>query len=94
MDGPANNSVNSSTTRLGKDIPCRYYMLKIWKFEDIPCRYYMLTIWKLDHIENKDASCLWKDCMKKALWFFKRAHKNIIYFEKNVTINERRIKTT
>ena len=39
VDGCANNSENSSTTKLGEHIPCRYSVSPIWAF---------------DHIENKD----------------------------------------
>ena len=38
VDGCANNPENSSTTKIGEHIPCRYSMLAIWAF---------------DHIENK-----------------------------------------
>ena len=33
MDGYASNQENSSTTKIGKHIPCRYSMSMIWAFD-------------------------------------------------------------
>ena len=35
IDGCANNPENSSTTKIGQHIPCRYSMLTIWAFDNI-----------------------------------------------------------
>ena len=50
IDGCGNNPENSSTTKLG---------------EHIPCKYSMSTIWAFDHIENKHILYRREDCMKK-----------------------------
>ena len=56
IDGCANNLEKSSTTRLGKHIPCGYSMSAIWTF---------------DNIENKHTLYRTNDC-KRVLYFFKR----------------------
>ena len=48
IDGCANSPENSSTTKMGQHIPCRYSML---------------TILALDHIENRHTLYCGKDCM-------------------------------
>ena len=48
IDGCANSPENSSTTKMGQHIPCRYSML---------------TILALDHIENRHTLYRGKDCM-------------------------------
>ena len=48
IDGCVNSPENSSTTKMGQHIPCRYSML---------------TILALDHIENRHTLYRGKDCM-------------------------------
>ena len=50
VDGCANNPQKSSTTKMGKHIPCGYLTSTICAF---------------DHIENKHTLYWGKDCMKK-----------------------------
>ena len=52
--GRANNPENSSTTKIGKHIPCGHSMSTIWAF---------------DHIENKHTLYRGKDCVKKFCTF-------------------------
>ena len=49
-DECANNPENSSTTKVG---------------EHIPCRYSMSTIWVFNHMKNKHTLYHGEDCMKK-----------------------------
>ena len=67
IDGFANNSENSSTTKIGEHISCGY---------SIP------TVWVLDHIENKHTLYHGEDCMKKFCTFSRERAKDIIDFEK------------
>ena len=48
IDGCANNSEKSSTTKIGEHVPCGYSISIIWRF---------------DPIENKHALYRRKDCM-------------------------------
>ena len=50
IDGCVNNPENSSTTKIGEHIPCRYLMPTIWAFDDL---------------ENKRTLYHGEDCMKK-----------------------------
>ena len=50
IDGCENNQENSSTTKIG---------------EHILCRYPMSTLWVFDNIENKHTLYCGEDCMKK-----------------------------
>ena len=79
IDGHANNPESSSTRKIG---------------EHIPCGYSMSTIWAFDHIENKHTSYHTLDFMKKFCTSLRKHVKNIIDFEKNVTLNKRRSKIT
>ena len=80
IDGCANNPEESSTTKIGKHIPCGYSMSAIWGF---------------DYIEGKHALYRGKDCMKKFCTSLREHANNIIDFEKkNVTVNKRRTKIT
>ena len=79
IDGCANNPENSSTTKVG---------------EHIPCRYSMSTIWGSDHIEGKHTLYHGTDCMKKFCTSLREHAKNIIDFEKKIIVNKRRIKIT
>ena len=67
IDGFENNPENSSTTKIG---------------EHIPCRYSMSTIWGFDHIEDKHTLYPVKDCMKKLHESLREHAKSIIDFEK------------
>ena len=67
IDGCANNTENSSATKIG---------------EHIPCGYSMSTIWAFDHIENKRTLHCEKYCMKKFGESLREHAKNIIDFEK------------
>ena len=66
IDRYANNLENSSITKIG---------------EHIPCRYSMSTIWAFDRIENKHNLYRGKDCMKKFCTSLREHAKNIIGFE-------------
>ena len=68
IDGCANNSENSSITKVE---------------EHIPVGYLMSTIWVFDHIENKHTLHLGEDCVKTLLEYLREHVKNIIDFEKN-----------
>ena len=68
IDGCANNSENSSTTKVE---------------EHIPIGYLMSTIWVFDHIENKHTLHLGEDCVKTPFEYLREHVKNIIDFEKN-----------
>ena len=72
IDGCANNPENSSTTKIGKHIPCGYSMSTISEF---------------DHIENKHTLYRGKDCMKKFCESLREHAKNIINFEKKKMIS-------
>ena len=50
IDGYADNSENSSATKIG---------------EIVPCGYPVSTIWTFDNTENKHTLYCAKDCMKK-----------------------------
>ena len=67
IDGCTNNPENSSTTKIG---------------EHILCRYSMSTIWWSDHIKNNHALYCWKDCMEKFCISLRQHAKNINDFEK------------
>ena len=62
-----NNAENSSTTKIG---------------EHITCRYSMSTIWTFDHIGNKHTLYRGKDCVKKFCESLREHAKKIINFEK------------
>ena len=81
LDGYASNQKNSSTTKIG---------------EHIPCKYSMSNIWALNHIENNHTLSRGEDCMKKFFSSLRDHTKNKLNFEKkkNVTVNRRRAKTT
>ena len=68
IDGCTNNPENSSTTKIG---------------EHISCRYSMSTIWELCLIENNPTLYCGKDCMKKFCTSLREHPKNIIDFEMN-----------
>ena len=68
INGCSNNRENSSTTKVGEHIPCRYSMSAIWAFESI---------------ENKNNLNCGEDCMKKFCESLREHAKNIIDFEKN-----------
>ena len=70
-DKCASNPENSSTTKTGEHNPCGYSMLKIWAF---------------DHIENKHNLYCGKNCMKKFCKSLREHTKNIIDFEKRITL--------
>ena len=61
------NPEETSTTKIGKHIPCRYSMP---------------TNWALDLIENKHSLYRGKGCMKKFCESFREHAKNITDFEK------------
>ena len=63
----ANNSENSSTTKIGQHIPCGYSMSTIRAFH---------------HIENKHTLYHRKDCIQKFCETLREHAKNIIDFEK------------
>ena len=67
IDGYANNSENSSTTKIGEHIPCGYSMSTIWTFK---------------HIENRHSLYRGEGCMKKFCKSLRENTKNIIDFEK------------
>ena len=67
IDGCANDSENSSTTKIDKHIPCGSSVSTIWGF---------------DHIEDKHTLYHGKDCMKKFCTSLREHAKNIIDFEK------------
>ena len=67
IDHCKNNPEKSSTTKIGKHIPCGSSMATIWAF---------------DHIENKRSMCSGKDCMKKFCESIREHAKHIIDFEK------------
>ena len=67
IDGRANNPENSSTTKIGVYIPCRYLMATIQGF---------------DHLEEKHTLYRGSDCMKKFFNSLRKHTKNIIDFEK------------
>ena len=71
IDGFPNNPENSSTTKIG---------------EHIPCRYSMSTIWGFDYIEDKHTLYRGKDCTKKFFTSLREHAKNIIDFEKKKMI--------
>ena len=67
IDGCANNSENSSKTKIGEYIPYSYSMSIIWGF---------------DHVENKHTLYCGKDCMKSFFTSLEECAKNIIDNEK------------
>ena len=67
IDGSANNPENSSTTKIGKHVPCGYSMSTIWAFY---------------RIENKHTLYRVKDCMKKFFTSLREHVKRITDFEK------------
>ena len=61
--------------------------------EHIPCGYSMPKIWAFDHKENKHTLYHGKQCMKNFALFKKTSKKyNWFWNEKDVTVNNRRIK--
>ena len=67
IDGPANNTENYSTIKIGKHISCEYSMAKIQVF---------------DLIESKHTLYRRNDSIKKVCESLREHTKNIIYFEK------------
>ena len=67
IDRCTNNPHNSSTTKTG---------------EHIPCRYSMSTIWAFDHIENKHTLYSGEDCLKKFCTALRENATKLINFEK------------
>ena len=67
IDGWANDPEKSSTTKIGKHIPCR-------------CS--MSTTWTFGYIENKHTLYCGEDSMKKFCESLRGHVKNIIDFEK------------
>ena len=67
IDESANISENSSTSKIGEHIPCRYSVSPVWAF---------------DHIENKHTLYCGKDCMKKFCKSLRDHAKNVIDFKK------------
>ena len=65
IDGYANNSDNSPTTKVG---------------EHIPCGYSMTTIWAFDNTEDKHILYCGEDCMKRFSEFL-RKEKNVIFWK-------------
>ena len=65
IDACANNLEKSSTTKIGKHIPSKYSMSRIWTF---------------DHIANKHTSYRGEDCMKKFCESLREHSKNVIDF--------------
>ena len=66
IDGWENNPENSSITKIG---------------EHIPCRYSMPTIWGFNHIEDKHTLYHGKDCMKTFCESLREHVKSIIDFK-------------
>ena len=81
IDGCANSPEKSSTTKLGKHIPCAYKMSTISAF---------------GHIENNYALYCQQDCIKRFCSSARKHAINTLKFEKekNVTVNIRRAKIT
>ena len=67
IDGCENNPKYSSTTKIGKHIPCGYSLSTVWGF---------------DNIKNKHFLYREKECMKKFCKSLKEHAKSIIDFEK------------
>ena len=65
--GWENKPENSSTTKMGKHIPCERSMSTIWAFDDI---------------EKKHASYCGEDCMKRLCTSLREHATNVIDFEK------------
>ena len=65
--GRGNNPENSSTTKIGEHIPCRYSISAIWAF---------------DSIENKHTLYRGEDCMKTFCTSLREHATNVINFEK------------
>ena len=78
IDGSANNSETSSTTKIGEHIPSGYSMSGIWAFDDI---------------ENKHTLHREEDCMKIFLSFLREHATNILNFEKNKMLKLRQYAT-
>ena len=66
IDNCKNNPEKSSTTKIGKRIPCKYSMSTIWAF---------------DHIENENSLYFKKYCMKHFCKSLREHTRNIIDFE-------------
>ena len=60
IDGCANNPENSSTTKIGQHIPCRYSMLTIWAFDNIKKQVFFVS---------------WGRLYEKGLRIFKRTRE-------------------
>ena len=67
MNWCANNPENSSRTKIGNHIPCRYSMSTIWAF---------------DHIGNKHTLYGGKACMKKFCELLREHTKNNWFWKK------------
>ena len=67
IDGCANNPENSSTTKIGEHIPCRYSISAMRAF---------------DNIKNKHTLYRGEDCMKKFCTSLREHATNVINFEK------------
>ena len=67
IDRCANNPENSSTTKIG---------------EHIPCRYSMSTIWAFHYVGKKHTSYREEDCMKEFCTPLREHATNVINFEK------------
>ena len=67
VDGCVNNPENSSTTKIG---------------EHISCRYSISTIWAFNNIENKHILYCGGDYMKKLCSSLRQHAANILNFEK------------
>ena len=67
IDGCTNNPENSSTTKMG---------------EHIPCRYSMSTVWAFGSVENNDTLYGGEDCMKKFCTSLGEHATNEINFKK------------
>ena len=65
--GRGNNPENSSTTKIGEHIPCRYSISAIWAF---------------DSIENKHTLYRGEDCMKTFCTSLREHATNVINSEK------------
>ena len=67
VDNCKNNIEKSSTTKVGKHIPCGYLVLTIWAF---------------DHIENRESLYRGEDSIKKFCRSLREHAKNVIDFTK------------
>ena len=67
IDGCANNPEKSSTTKIGKHVPCGYSVSTLLAF---------------DTIEDKSSLYLEEDCMKKFCSSLRQHYTNVINFER------------